>query len=137
MLDAQPQRFEATLLHETGHVVMAMLAGGRLLKGKERASIPHTTAALSDRATAFSEGYAIHLDTLAAHLNRDASTRQRFHRELVLFGDGPYQAAEYFHHSIDLASFSQNVARYQEVRDNNFAFEPAVLARGCSAGRQL
>jgi DNA uptake protein ComE-like DNA-binding protein len=125
LLDAQPQQFEATLLHETGHVVMAMLAGGRLLKGKELASIPHTTAALSDRATAFSEGYAIHLETLAAHLNRDTSTRQRFHRELVLFGDGPYQATEYFHQSIDLASFSQNVARYQEVRDNNFAFEPA------------
>ena len=125
LLDAQPYRFEVTLLHETGHVVMAMLAGGRLLNGQDLSSIPHTTAALSSRATAFSEGYAIHLETLAAHLNRVASTRQRFHRELVLFGDGPYQATEYFHQSIDLASFSQNVARYLEVRDNNFAFEPA------------
>ena len=125
LLDAQPYRFEATLLHETGHVVMAMMAGGRLLNGKDLSSIPHTTAALSSRATAFSEGYAIHLETLAAHLNHDTSTRQRFHRELVLFGDGPYQAMEYFHQASDLASFSQNVARYLEVRDNNFAFEPA------------
>ena len=125
LLDAQPDRFEATLLHETGHVVMAMLAGGRLLNGQDLSSIPHTTAALSSRATAFSEGYAIHLETLPAHLNHDAPARQRFHRELVLFGDGPYQAVEYFHQSIDLASFSQNVARYLEVRDNNFAFEPA------------
>lgn len=125
LLDAQPFRFETTLLHETGHVVMAMMAEGRLLNGKDLSSIPHTTAALSSRATAFSEGYAIHLEALAAHLNRDASARQRFHRELVMFGDGPYQAVEYFHQASDLASFSQNVARYLEVRDNNFAFEPA------------
>ena len=125
LLDAQPYRFEGTLLHETGHVAMAMLAGGRTLEGKQMASIPHTTAALSDRSTAFSEGYAIHLETLAAHLNHDQNARQRFHRELVLFGDGPYQAVDYFHQSNDLSSYSQNVARYLEVRDNNFAFESA------------
>jgi hypothetical protein len=125
LLDAQPYGFETTLLHETGHVVMSMLAGGRLLDSKQMASIPHSTAALSDRTTAFTEGYAIHLETLAAHVNHDPSARQRFHRELVLFGDGPYQAAEYFHHSADLASYSQNVARYLDVRDNNFSFESA------------
>ncbi|MGD0871053.1 MAG: type II secretion system protein GspK [Bryobacteraceae bacterium] len=121
LLDAQPDRFETTLLHETAHVAMAMLAGGRQLDGKSVSAIPHTTAALSDRATAFSEGYAIHFETLAAHLFHDDPTRQRFHREQVLFGDG----SEYFHQSSDLASFSQNVARYLDVRDNNFAFEPA------------
>ena len=104
---------------------MAMLAGGRQLDGKDLSSIPHTTAALSDRGTACSEGYAIHLETLAAHLNHGAYTRERFHRELVLFGDGPFKTAEYFHQSSDLGSFSQNVARYLDVRDNNFAFEPA------------
>jgi hypothetical protein len=125
LLDAAPQRFDATLLHETGHVVMAMLAGGRTPDGKNLASIPHTTASLSNRATAFNEGYAIHLETLAAHLNKDQASQQRFHRALVLFGDGPFAALEYFHQSGDLGSYSQNVARYLEVRDNNFAFEPA------------
>jgi hypothetical protein len=125
LLDAEPSRFETTLLHETGHVVMAMLAGGRMLDGNELASIPHSTAAITDRTTAFSEGYAIHLETLAAHVNRDPFTRQRFHREQVLFGDGAFRDVEYFHQSADLASYSQNVARYLEVRDNNFAFESA------------
>jgi hypothetical protein len=125
LLDADPSRFETTLLHETGHMVMETLAGGRQLDGKETSSIPHSTATLSDRTTAFSEGYAIHLETLAAHLNHDQSTRQHFHRELVLFGDGPFREAEYFHHSADLASFSQNIARYLDVRDNNFSFESA------------
>jgi hypothetical protein len=125
LLDAQPNRFESTLLHETGHVVMAMLAGGRQISGPDLGSIPHSTAALSSRVTAFSEGYAIHLETLAAHLNTDPGTRQRFHRGLVMFGEGPYQAAEYFHHSTDLASYSQNIARYLDVRENNFSFAEA------------
>jgi hypothetical protein len=125
LLDADPSRFDTTLLHETGHMTMEMLAGGRQLDAKDIASIPHTTAALTDRSTAFSEGYAIHLETLAAHLNRDQSARQRYHRERVLFGEGSFGKVEYFRHSADLASFSQNVARYLDVRDNNFSFESA------------
>ena len=125
LLDPSPAAFASTLLHETGHVVMAMLAGGRQLDGKEVSAIPHTTAALSDRGTAFSEGYAIHLETLAAHLNHDPANLQHFHRARVRFGEGPFKEMEYFHHSSDLATFSQSVARYLDVRDNNFAFEPA------------
>ncbi len=125
LLDAQPYRFESTLLHETGHVAMEMLAGGRQLPSAHVASIPHSTASLTDRATAFSEGWAIHLETLAAHYAADVNGRRRFHREMVLFGDGQYQALEYFRHSVDLMSYSQNVARYLDVRDNNFAFESA------------
>ena len=125
LLEPAADRFETTLLHETGHVVMALLAGGRQLDGRDVTAIPHTTAALSDRGTAFSEGYAIHLETLAAHLNRDPSTRQRFHRERVVFGEAPFKSAEYFHQSSDLATFSQDVARYLEVRDNSYAFQPA------------
>jgi len=125
LLDPEEWRFETTLLHETGHMAMEMLAGGRRLEGKAMAAIPHSTAALTDRSTAFSEGYAIHLETLQAHVGGDVRTRQRFHRGLVLFGDGPFQAVEYFRHSADLTSYSQNVARYTEVRENNFAFESA------------
>ena len=125
LLDAEPERFETTLLHETGHVVISMLAGGRKLDGNDLAAIPHSTAALTDRTSAFNEGYAIHLETIAAHLNHDAYTRGRFHREQVLFGEGSFRTAEYFHQSADLASYSQDVARYLDVRDNNFAFESA------------
>ena len=125
LLDADASRFDTTMLHETGHMAMEMLAGGRQLDGKELASIPHSTAALSDRTTAFSEGYAEHLETLAAHLNDDPGTRARYHRGRVIFGEGSFGQLEYFHQSMDLASFSQNLARYLDVRDNNFAFESA------------
>ncbi len=126
LLDADPSRFDMTLLHETGHMITAMLAGGRQLGGEAMAAIPHSTAALSDRNTAFSEGYAIHLETLQAHLGRSPSARQQYHRELIQFGvDVPYRGSEYFQHAADLTSYSQNLARYAEVRDNNFAFESA------------
>jgi type II secretion system (T2SS) protein K len=126
LLDPEPWRFETTLLHETGHMIMALLAGGRQLDGDELASIPHSTAALSDRTTAFSEGWAIHLETMAAHLARAPELRHRYHREIISFGDGPWRESEYFRHSVDLTSYSQNVARYAEIRDNNFAFESAM-----------
>jgi hypothetical protein len=125
LLDAEDWRFETTLLHETGHMAISMVAGGRGLEAREIASIPHSTAALTDRNTAFNEGYAIHLETVQAHVGRDRWNRQRYHREMVLFGDAPFQQAEYFHHSADLTSYSQNVARYTEVRENNFSFESA------------
>jgi hypothetical protein len=125
LLDAQDWRFETTLLHETGHMAMSMVAGGRLFEGRPVSAVPQTTAALTGRSTAFSEGYAIHLETVQAHLGRDDRNRQRYHRGIVLFGDGPFQAVEYFRHSADLTSYSQNVARYAEVRENNFSFESA------------
>jgi hypothetical protein len=125
LLDEDASRFEVTLLHETGHMAMALLAGGRQLEGETMSGIPHSTASLSDRNTAYSEGYAIHLETLEAHVSRDPAVRQRFHREQVQFGDGATRTAEYFHHSTDLATYSQSLARYLEVRENNYAFESA------------
>ena len=125
LLDADPELFETTMFHETGHVVMDMLAGGRRLDGLEVASIPHSTAALSDRTTAFSEGYAIHLETLAAHLARGEGLRWRYQHHGVGFGDAPYRQNEYYRGASDLTTFSQSLARYYEVRENHFAFESA------------
>src|ERR1022692_1550552 len=125
LLDADPELFETTMFHETGHVVMDMLAGGRRLDGLEVASIPHSTAALSDRTTAFSEGYAIHLETLAAHLARGADLRWRYQHHGVGFGDVPYRQSEYYRGASDLTTFSQSLARYYELRENHFAFESA------------
>lgn len=125
LLDPGPRSFSDTILHETGHVAMSMMAGGIELPRAGVSSIPHSTAALIDRTTAFSEGWAIHLETTAAHLSTDTAQRAKFFHERVVFGGGPYPLDEYFRHAADLATFSQNVARYAEVRDNNYSFEPA------------
>lgn len=125
LLDPDPRPFSSTIFHETGHVAMAMLAGGKELPRADVAAIPHSTAALTDRATAFSEGFAIHLETLAAHLGQDAAERARFHHEAARFGDGPFRDLEFFRPSADLATYAQTLARYTEVRENHFAFQPA------------
>jgi hypothetical protein len=125
LLDADPELFETTMYHETGHVAMDMLAGGRRLDGLEIASIPHSTAALTDRTTAFSEGYAIHLETVAAHLAHDEGLRWRYQHHGVGFGGVPYRQSEYYRGASDLTTYSQSLARYYEVRENHFAFETA------------
>ena len=128
LLDADPAWFESTMFHETGHVAMMMLAGGRRLEGNEVASIPHSTAALSGRTSAFNEGYAIHLETLAAHRAHDASLRSKYQHYTVQFGDAPYRQNEYYRDASDLTTFSQDQARYYDVRENYFAFESAFHA---------
>ena len=125
LLDADPERFQTTMFHETGHVAMDMLAGGRRLDGLDIASIPHSTAALTDRTTAFSEGYAIHLETLAAHLAHSEYLRSFYHHESVEFGEAPYRQNEYYRGASDLTTFSQSFARYYDVRENFFAFASA------------
>lgn len=124
-LGPQEWRFSTTLLHETGHVVLAALAGGRELPRHSIAPIPHTTAALTDRVTAFDEGFAIHLETLAAHTGVERGLRDRYHHGQFLFGEWPGFLAEYYRGSADMLSYAQSLARYHEVRENSFAFAAA------------
>lgn len=116
--------FSTTLLHETGHVVLSMLNGGEEIPRREIAAISHTTAALTDRGTAFDEGFAIHLETLAAHFASEDWLRDRYHHRRFRFG-APDLLGEFHRPAGDLLSFSQTVARYHEVRENYFAFAPA------------
>jgi len=124
-LGPEEWRFTTTLLHETGHVALAMLAGGREVPKREIAAIPHTVAAITDRGTAFDEGFAIHLETLVAHVSAAPEVRQRYKHDQFLFGPAAKMRGEYYQHSSDLLTFAQTTARYAEVRDNNFAFVSA------------
>jgi hypothetical protein len=124
-LGPEEWRFTTTLLHETGHVALAMLAGGREVPKREIAAIPHTVAALTDRGTAFDEGFATHLETLVAHVSSAPEVRQLYRHGRFLFGPGAQMRGEYYQHSSDLLTFAQTTARYAEVRDNNFAFGSA------------
>ncbi len=124
-LDEASHRFGITLLHETGHTLLTTLTAGRRVAARSIASLPHTTAALTDRGTAFDEGFAIHLETLAAHLADSAELRARYHHERMDVGSSSFGSSEYFRHSSDLTSYSQSRARYHHVRENDFAFATA------------
>ena len=116
--------FSSTLLHETGHVILSMLNGGAPIPKREMAAISHSTATLTDRGTAFDEGFAIHLETLAAHHSTDPEIINRYDHRRFMFGV-PYAQGEFHRRAMDLLTFSQTNARYYEVRENNFAFSPA------------
>ncbi|MHC4991572.1 MAG: helix-hairpin-helix domain-containing protein [Planctomycetota bacterium] len=124
-LDPSPAAFENTFLHESGHVVLGVLAAGRGIPAEPVASIPHTTFALTDRSTAFNEGFAIFLEALAAHLSADPRMRATYRHERMIFGSDDFRASDYYFRVIDLRNYAQTRARYQEVRDNSFAFESA------------
>ncbi len=124
-LGPEEWRFSTTFLHETGHVALAMLAGGRGIPRREIAAIPHTVAALTDRGTAFDEGFAISLETLIAQLSSAPGVRKQYHHDQFLFGPAAKMRAEYYWPSAELLTFAQTHARYAAVRDNAFAFAPA------------
>ena len=86
ILGPQEPNFNDTFVHETGHVVLRILNGFKSVAIEPMAAIPHTTAALTDRGTAFNEGFAIHLETLAAHVRTDQPTRNRYRHERIIFG---------------------------------------------------
>jgi hypothetical protein len=123
-LDPQEWTFSNTFLHETGHVILSLLNKGDGIPKKDIASIPHTTSALTDRGTAFNEGFAIHLETLAAHTSSEPALVERYHHRRFSFGS-PRIQGEYHRHAADLLSFAQTLARYTEVRENSYAFSPA------------
>lgn len=124
-ISPQPSAFITTFLHETGHVILYLLSQGKEIPVKQIAAIPHTTSALTDRGTAFNEGFAIHLETLAAHTGKDVGLQEYYHHHQFLIGPQYQRQSEYFRHSTDLLSYAQTRARYFEVRENNFAFAPA------------
>jgi hypothetical protein len=79
---------------------------------------------LTDRGTAFDEGFAIHLETLAAHYLNDPDIRSRYDHQNFQTGVA-LMLGEYHRIAGDLLSYSQTSTRYIEVRENNFAFAPA------------
>ncbi len=123
-LNPDEESFGTTFLHETGHVILSMMNGGKEIPKREMASIPHSTAALTDRGTAFDEGFAIHLETIIAHTALDPSITDRYKRRRFMFGT-PGNQSEYHRQAADLLTYAQTRSRYQDIMENAFAFAPA------------
>lgn len=121
-------RFATVLLHETGHACLVLAAGGRPLPGRAIAPIPHAVTALTDRTTAWDEGFASALEAVLAQRAATPAMRSLFHHDELLFGVRERMQGEYFRPSAHLVSYAQPQARYQDVRDNAFAFAPAHRA---------
>ncbi len=131
ILSEDAERFRDTLLHESAHVMHGLLIGDQRTgtDADAFAPIPHSTAAITDRRTAFNEGFAIHFETVNAHCGRDPKTRAFYDHAALAHGDAPVLDAEYYFGVRDLRNYAQTFARYQRVRDGDYAFEPATNAR--------
>jgi hypothetical protein len=128
-IEADPDTFANTLLHEGGHAMHALLTRDAP-SGEEMAiaPIPHSTAAVTDRRTAFNEGFAIHLEAVNAHCAGDAGTRAFYDHGELRHGPTGDRKSEYYFPARDVMTYAQTFARYQTVRDGLYAFESA--ARG-------
>lgn len=118
-------RFSNTLLHEMGHVILYILNNGKKLSNTSLASIPHSTSAITDRSTAFDEGFAIHLETIFGHLTNNSKIHSHYLHKDINLSDSLKLSNEFFFHSTDLLTFSQSYARYRDIVDNNYSFQSA------------
>jgi hypothetical protein len=122
--------FRGTLLHESGHAIHALLVGDLATEEGAQgiAPIPHSTAAVTDRRTAFNEGWAIHLEAIHAHCSADPETRAFYDHAQPQLGPTGDRKSEYYFPAKDVMTYAQGFARYQNVRDGLYAFETS--ARG-------
>ncbi len=119
-LDERPFRYEQTLLHEMGHVVLDVL--GAPSPQLDGGYVFHTTPAVIDRWTAFNEGFAIHLETVYSERASARGRRTHYDNRSPVFGEfGRHRVAPLD----DLRTLSQTRQRYTAVRDNRFAHPAA------------
>jgi hypothetical protein len=120
ILDERPFRYEQTLLHETGHVVLDLLGAPEV--AIDGGYVFHTTPAVTDRWTAFNEGFAIHLETLYMERATQPGRRAHYDNQANQYGArGPHR----FQPLDDLRTLSQTRQRFGAVRDNRFAHPAA------------
>ncbi|MBT3218627.1 MAG: hypothetical protein HN348_06005 [Proteobacteria bacterium] len=120
LLDEQEYRFSGTLLHETGHLILGLLGAEPV--DTDVSYVFHTTPAVTDRWTAFNEGFAQHLETIYAERVTDPDMRLHFDNRSSTFGP---TSKHFFGPAMDLRTLSQTWQRFNGVRDNRFAHPAA------------
>ncbi len=109
--------------HEYGHVMMNECLPGDL--PRHASSLPHTTGAISDDVTAFSEGFGIHFETLAGDRPENAAFWREVRRD-DFRADAPPERGDSTRAAFDLMTYSQSYRRYGAIKENVFAFLPRV-----------
>ncbi|MBI4881238.1 MAG: helix-hairpin-helix domain-containing protein [Planctomycetes bacterium] len=112
--------------HEYGHVMMNECLQGDL--PFRPFSLPHTTGAISDAVTAFSEGFGIHFETLAGDRPENAAHWREVRRD-DFRADAPPERGDSTRPAFDLMTYSQSYRRYTAIKENVFAFLPRVEER--------
>ncbi len=125
-LDPSAKAFRTTLLHESGHMIFSVLSRGQGIATEQIAPMYHTTSAITDRGTAFNEGFAEHLEAVMAHFSGDRQTKQYYGHRKLANPSGSMVRSGFLFPMDDMSNYAQSFARYQSVRDNHYSFENAT-----------
>lgn len=121
ILDESEETFRSIFHHETGHVIFVELNGFTRMPRNSFSGVVHSNAVITDRTTAFDEGFAISLETLLVHYSKDENLlRFALHRPADIAID---RIGEYGFLLSDTINPAQTFDRYHGVRDNDFSFE--------------
>lgn len=124
-VEVDPRRAETLIPHEYGHVMMfGSLVGD---PPDHPGVLPHTTSAITDDVTAFSEGWGIHFETLAGDRPELPATAAWANHDRFATG-GEIQAGDSLFAARDLLSYSQSYRRHGCIKDNCFAYLPRTPA---------
>jgi hypothetical protein len=116
---------ESLVPHEYGHILMYTLLPESLHDHAfgHRRTLPHTTGAITNDLTAFTEGWAIHFETLVGDRRENPEHHARLHRDS--FGiEGEGLERDSFFATRDLLSYAQSYRRHACIKENCFAYLP-------------
>lgn len=120
-VEVDPEELATLVPHEYGHLMMFELLPGDAPPHPD--ILPHTTGAITQDVTAFSEGWGIHFETLAADRPENAELRAHQLRD-VFPTEGEYRSGDSLRAALDLMSYSQSFRRYGCIKENCFAYLP-------------
>lgn len=120
-VEVDPRRAATLVPHEYGHAMMFGLLTAD--PPQHPGVLPHTTGAVTDDVTAFSEGWGIHFETLAGDRPELGPTRARLHRDVFPVA-GPHGQGDSLFEAKDLLNYAQSYRRHSAVKENRFACLP-------------
>ncbi|PKK89056.1 MAG: hypothetical protein CVV64_16030 [Candidatus Wallbacteria bacterium HGW-Wallbacteria-1] len=107
--------FEGIFAHEHGHLIDSLFEKQNETQGWVPERLPHTTPAITDFQTAFTEGWGNHFEAVTDDLSDSSAMEQRF-------GTLSLKGRAYFMQLMDLATISQSFKRGSWMRQGLFAF---------------
>jgi hypothetical protein len=130
-VEVDPRRAATLIPHEYGHAMMFTLLTAE--PQEHPPGLPHTTGAITDDVTAFSEGWGIHFETLAGDRPELGPARARLHRDVFPVA-GPIMQGDSLFEAKDLLNYAQSYRRHVAVKENRFACLPRVRPELAASG---
>ena len=122
-VEVDPRRAPTLVPHEYAHAMMFALLEAD--PQEHPAVLPHTTGAITDDVTAFSEGWGIHFETLVGDRPELGPARARLQRDVFPVA-GPIGQGDSLFAAKDLLNYAQSYRRHLAVKENRFAMLPRV-----------